>query len=28
VKYSGPDGIMVDVSESGWVGTPTFNPKV
>jgi len=28
VKYSGPDGIMVDVSESGWVGTPTFNPTV
>ena len=28
VKYSGPDGIMVDVSESGWIGTPTFNPKV
>jgi glyoxylase I family protein len=28
VKYSGPDGIMVDVSESGWVGTPSFNPKV
>ena len=21
VKYSGPDGIMVDVSETGWVGT-------
>jgi glyoxylase I family protein len=28
VKYTGPDGIMVDVSESGWVGTPSFNPKV
>jgi len=28
VKYSGPDGIMVDVSESGWIGTPSFNPKV
>jgi glyoxylase I family protein len=27
VKYSGPDGIMVDVSESGWVGTPSFSPK-
>jgi catechol 2,3-dioxygenase-like lactoylglutathione lyase family enzyme len=21
VKYSGPDGIMLDVSETGWVGT-------
>ena len=21
VKYTGPDGVMVDVSESGWVGT-------
>jgi catechol 2,3-dioxygenase-like lactoylglutathione lyase family enzyme len=28
VKYSGPDGVVVDVSESGWVGTPSFNPKV
>ena len=27
VKYSGPDGVMVDVSETGWVGTPTFEPK-
>jgi catechol 2,3-dioxygenase-like lactoylglutathione lyase family enzyme len=27
VKYSGPDGVMVDVSESGWVGTPSFNPS-
>ncbi len=27
VKYSGPDGVMVDVSETGWVGTPTFHPK-
>jgi glyoxylase I family protein len=26
VKYSGPDGVIVDVSESGWVGTPTFRP--
>ncbi len=26
VKYSGPDGVMLDVSETGWVGTPTFNP--
>jgi len=21
VKYTGPDGVMVDVSETGWVGT-------
>jgi catechol 2,3-dioxygenase-like lactoylglutathione lyase family enzyme len=27
VKYSGPDGVMVDVSETGWVGTATFNPQ-
>jgi catechol 2,3-dioxygenase-like lactoylglutathione lyase family enzyme len=27
VKYTGPDGVMVDVSETGWVGTPTFNPR-
>ena len=26
VKYSGPDGVMIDVSETGWVGTPSFNP--
>jgi len=24
VKWSGPDGIMLDVSETGWVGTPSF----
>jgi catechol 2,3-dioxygenase-like lactoylglutathione lyase family enzyme len=24
VKYSGPDGVMVDVSETGWVGTPSL----
>ena len=24
VKYSGPDGVMVDVSETGWLGTPSF----
>ncbi len=24
VKYAGPDGIMLDVSETGWVGTPSF----
>jgi catechol 2,3-dioxygenase-like lactoylglutathione lyase family enzyme len=27
VKYSGPDSVMVDVSETGWVGTSTFNPQ-
>ena len=21
VKYSGPDGVVIDISESGWVGT-------
>ncbi len=26
VKYRGPDGVMLDVSETGWVGTSTFNP--
>ena len=25
VRYSGPDGVMVDVSETGWVGTSGFN---
>jgi catechol 2,3-dioxygenase-like lactoylglutathione lyase family enzyme len=24
VKYSGPDGVMLDVSATGWIGTPTF----
>ena len=24
VKYNGPDGVMVDVSETGWVGTSGF----
>ena len=24
VKYSGPDGVMVDVSETGWVGTSGY----
>ena len=23
VKYSGPDGVTLDVSETGWLGTPT-----
>ena len=27
VKYTAPDGVTVDVSETGWVGTPTFNPE-
>ena len=27
VKYAGPDAVVVDVSESGWVGTPSFNPQ-
>jgi catechol 2,3-dioxygenase-like lactoylglutathione lyase family enzyme len=26
VKYQGPDGVMVDVSETGWVGTTGFDP--
>ena len=26
IKYSGPDGQMLDVSETGWVGTPEFRP--
>ena len=26
VKYGGPDGVMLDVSESGWVGTSGFDP--
>ena len=25
VKYSGPDGVMLDVSETGWVGTTGFS---
>lgn len=28
VKYSGPDGVMLDVSETGWVGSSTFRPEV
>jgi catechol 2,3-dioxygenase-like lactoylglutathione lyase family enzyme len=27
VKYTGPDGVTVDVSESGWVGTTGFRPE-
>jgi len=26
VKYSGPDGVMVDISETGWVGAQGFRP--
>ena len=26
VKYTGPDGVMLDVSETGWLGTPSFGP--
>ncbi len=25
VKYGGPDGVMLDVSETGWVGTSGFS---
>jgi catechol 2,3-dioxygenase-like lactoylglutathione lyase family enzyme len=28
VKYSGPDGVMLDVSETGWIGTPTFGASL
>jgi glyoxylase I family protein len=28
VKYSGPDGVMVDVSETGWVGTSPLPARV
>ena len=27
VKYTGPDGVTVDVSESGWVGASGFRPE-
>ncbi|MGH7364880.1 MAG: VOC family protein [Candidatus Rokuibacteriota bacterium] len=27
VKYGGPDGVMVDVSETGWVGASGFRPQ-
>jgi catechol 2,3-dioxygenase-like lactoylglutathione lyase family enzyme len=26
VKYTGPDAVMIDVSETGWVGTSSFSP--
>ena len=25
VKYAGPDAVMLDVSETGWLGTPSFS---
>ena len=25
VKYAGPDGVIIDVSETGWVGTRGFD---
>jgi hypothetical protein len=27
VKYTAPDGVTVDVSESGWVGTSGFSAR-
>ena len=27
VKYGGPDGVMLDVSETGWVGASGFRPS-
>lgn len=27
VKYAAPDGVTVDISETGWVGAQGFNPK-
>ncbi|MCI0547915.1 MAG: VOC family protein [Candidatus Rokubacteria bacterium] len=27
VKWSGPDGVLVDVSETGWVGAAGFRPQ-
>ena len=24
VKWTGPDGVMLDVSKTGWLGTPSF----
>jgi hypothetical protein len=25
VKYAAPDGVIIDVSETGWVGTSPLN---
>jgi glyoxylase I family protein len=27
IKYAGPDGIMLDISETGWIGASGFNPS-
>jgi glyoxylase I family protein len=27
VKYAAPDGVTVDISETGWVGSSGFNPS-
>ena len=27
VKYRGPDGVILDVSETGWVGASGFRPQ-
>jgi glyoxylase I family protein len=27
VKYGGPDGVMLDVSETGWIGASGFRPQ-
>src|ERR671919_2804714 len=27
VRYSGPDGVVIDASETGWGGTPSFHPQ-
>jgi hypothetical protein len=24
VKWTGPDGVVLDVSKTGWLGKPTF----
>ena len=28
VKYSGPDGVIIDISETGWVGTKPAAPQI
>ena len=28
VKYSGPDGVIIDISETGWVGTKPPAPQI
>lgn len=27
-KYAGPDGVIVGISEGGWVGTPALGSDV